>query len=714
MTAVTDYSDSGQKLEELEAEILRLKREKEDLEDNAARYREIASRFPGFVLRILGDKNGSIAVPFLSENAAAALGVSVEAIRSDLNVLLDLVDEEDRNSVEELVTGTKGPSTARLSKFKMESGTGEIKWFEAIVERQILKDGAILRDCTFLDISDRVSVEMAYLESEKKNWAFLERSNNAVAIVQDAEIKYINLRAREIFGLFPEEMIGKQISEYMHPDESGVLLDGYNRRMAGEDVPHVFESRLLRSDGKKIDVELNGGLIEYEGRAADLIMVRDITGRKRLETLTAAQRDLGLALSATNKLSEGLELCLNAAIKISGMDAGGIYLVNEDTREFVLAHYSGHTQEFIKKVTRYQAESEFYNFAMTGAPLYVHSDGPNVPESEIFRQEGIKNLALLPISHRGKIIACMNLGTHTARELSPAIRVALESIAMQIGSSIVRLKAEEALQVSEEKYREILENMEEGFYEVDLQGNTLFINDSVAKMIGSQPERVLGSSFRNNMDKETAEQVFKAFNRVYRTDIPDPNVSYKITLEDGTLRFLESSVSLRRDSQGKKIGFRGVFRDVTEKKKAEEILRKEKEKFQILVEESPFGITIISQDGRYEYLNPKFHEIFGYTLEDIPTGAEWFRKAFPDPELKSRAISTWQSDMQESKFEEARTQTFNVVCKDGSMKTIHFMPVTMETGAQFIFYEDITEKIRLEAKLQQAEKMEAIGTLAGG
>jgi diguanylate cyclase (GGDEF)-like protein/PAS domain S-box-containing protein len=152
---------------------------------------------------------------------------------------------------------------------------------------------------------------------------------------------------------------------------------------------------------------------------------------------------------------------------------------------------------------------------------------------------------------------------------------------------------------------------------------------------------------------------------------------------------------------------------VKEKQQAEEALRKEQEKFQTLVEESPLGVSIIGEENRFNYINHTFTEIFGYTLEDIPTEREWFAKAYPDEGYRDSVVTTWIQDLKKSRGEEFRPRVFNVTCKDGVKKVIYVRPITMKHGDLFVTYEDITDRVRAEEAVRESrEKLEKLHDVA--
>ena len=144
--------------------------------------------------------------------------------------------------------------------------------------------------------------------------------------------------------------------------------------------------------------------------------------------------------------------------------------------------------------------------------------------------------------------------------------------------------------------------------------------------------------------------------------------------------------------------------ELVEKSQMAAAIRESEEKFKAFSEQSPLGISLIGKDGRYKYTNPQFRKIFGYMPEDIPTGSEWFKKAFPDENDRTLAVSTWIEDQKQAGVGQSRPRVFSVTCKDGSRKEVQFRPVSLENRDQFVIYEDITKRKQAEEAILNAKK----------
>ena len=161
--------------------------------------------------------------------------------------------------------------------------------------------------CVFQDITERKKAEEALKESEDKYRNLVERANDGICIIQDGLIKFINPILVDLWGGSIEDILETPLTNYVHPDEQSKLIDYYTRRIKGEDVPPIYESALLQKNGEKVSVELSAGIISYNGKPADMIMVRDITERKKAEEdIISRNKELELF----NKIAVGRELAM--------------------------------------------------------------------------------------------------------------------------------------------------------------------------------------------------------------------------------------------------------------------------------------------------------------------------------------------------------------------------------------------------------------------
>ena len=131
---------------------------------------------------------------------------------------------------------------------------------------------------------------------------------------------------------------------------------------------------------------------------------------------------------------------------------------------------------------------------------------------------------------------------------------------------------EEELRESEERYRNILENIEDCYFEVDRAGDFTFFNSSLYRILGYTREEMSGMNYRVLMDAENANKVLRVFNEVYVTGIPTRGFEWEVIRKDGARMYIEVLISLIVRPGEKPTRFRGIARDITERKRMEEKL----------------------------------------------------------------------------------------------------------------------------------------------
>ena len=177
---------------------------------------------------------------------------------------------------------------------------------------------------------------------------------------------------------------------------------------------------------------------------------------------------------------------------------------------------------------------------------------------------------------------------------------------------------EKSISKSEARYRTILEDIKQGYFETDLAGNLTFFNDTICRTLEYPRQELMGMNNRYFTEKEDLKKVFQAYNKVYKTGEPNRELVWKIITKDGTEKYIESSVLLIKDSSGKPLGFRGVTHDITRRKKIEEELRKSESNYRQLFENSPAAIYQFDyKTGKIIKANDLFCEYLGCSQEEI-------------------------------------------------------------------------------------------------
>jgi PAS domain S-box-containing protein len=296
-------------------------------------------------------------------------------------------------------------------------------------------------------------------------------------------------------------------------------------------------------------------------------------------------------------------------------------------------------------------------------------------------------------------------------------------LAYFFSGTVVKLcRSQASLQQNEEKYRKILDDIEDGYFEVDLKGNFIFFNNSVCRILGYSASEIPGMNNRQYMDEKNAKKVFETFNRVYRTGKPAKGFDWEVIRADGSNGHVDASVTLIADEAGNPIGFRGIARDITERRQAEKDLRESDEKYRQLVNHAPAGIYEIDfTKGKLVSVNDVMSEYTGYSKDEL---LNMSALDFLTRESQKQMTDSIARLMNGEKI--YGSVEYKARAKDGRelwmlVNARYFYDKHGKPKSALVVTHDITdrkraqkEKARLEDQLQQAQKMEAIGTLAGG
>ncbi|MGD0355932.1 MAG: PAS domain S-box protein, partial [Dehalococcoidia bacterium] len=176
---------------------------------------------------------------------------------------------------------------------------------------------------------------------------------------------------------------------------------------------------------------------------------------------------------------------------------------------------------------------------------------------------------------------------------------------------------EDALAKSEERYRSVLEQMPDMYYEVDLKGNYTYVNDAFCKFGGRSSEELMNVNFRLLGDPALHDFIYEKFNEVFRTGQPNKGFSYRTVTKDGTVKHVETSVRLLKNEKGKATGFSCFSRDITERTRLEEELQRSEEKYRTMLEQMQDGYYEVDLKGNYTFANTAAGNILGVPKEQL-------------------------------------------------------------------------------------------------
>ncbi|MDH7559361.1 MAG: PAS domain S-box protein [bacterium] len=516
------------------------------------------------------------------------------------------------------------------------------------------------------DVTELLESERAKRESEGKYLHLVERLTDGIVLIQEGLVKYANPAVAAMWGGTVEELLNTPFSKYVAPEQLPAVAERYQRRMRGESVPSLFETLLLDRTGGRHEVELNAGLITYEGKPADLVVVRDISARRQ------AERALRDSEERYRHISQMISDFAYAFRVEEDGTMWGEWLTNSFVRAF------GYTMEEIDQrggwLTMVYAED--VPAALAHAKKVQQGQADTCEFRFVTREGQVRWL-------RDYAIPKFDAEAGRVTRIYGAAQDITE-----------RKEAAEALRQSEERYRRLAENAQDIIYRYDFvpQRGFTYVSPAATLITGYTPEEHyadpdLGLKLVHPEDRPLLEKYLQG-------QVDSGPIVLRWVRKDGRIIWTEQRNVGIRDAQGNLIAVEGVARDITERKEAEQRLRDSEARYNAFVNGTTDMVFLKDSDFRYAMVNAAMAEFFGLPPEQV-IGKTDFELMPKEPAGHCRA-----SDLQA--IANGGPVVNEEVVGDRIFETTKF-PVTI-AGQQVVggIIRDVSEKKRQEHELRDA------------
>jgi PAS domain S-box-containing protein len=419
------------------------------------------------------------------------------------------------------------------------------------------------------DVTEKHRFEKSLLESEARFHAIFDNALDGILLVDPETFGFslANESICKMLGYRCDEITRLGVKD-IHPEAEREKVFETFSKMANRELDSARDVPVVRRDGGVFYADISGSYVQIDGRDNILCIFRDVSERRWTESFLGIQHDLGLGLLSASNLRDAFYHMLNTVLQFDEIDCGGIYQVLENGDLKLIAHI-GLSEEFVNFVSQIKADDPNIKKLMKGTALYGKYESIIFRPDDVRLREGLLALSSIPIVSNGRTIAVMNQASRKVDKFSAATRMALETIAAQVGGAIARIISADELCESEDRYGKLVEFLPEG---------VMVFAGGVLRFVNSSGLRILGADVRSYLNGKSLGDIFGAIDECKLRIMAESGLGQGYKHRQEIIRLDGSSGVI--DFSAIKISYEGkdsilvMFRDAGEMIRQEEERRK--------------------------------------------------------------------------------------------------------------------------------------------